>query len=317
MSLLWDDTWHRLLNWTPGSGQAELLAAQILAAEGYEGIDPVHPMGGPDGGKDIVCRRGGKQVVGAVYFPRGQQTFSAIRSKFESDLRAAQERADAEGIAFVTNQELRDSERAQLSETWPGCVEILHLARLTGILDRPDFEGVRAQFLGIEAGASGRGGDGGSGTIVGNRGTVIGGRGGQGGVAGRGGNGGSGQVTGDNALIIGGDGGDAGGADGRGGSGARGPTERYGFDTSLWGYGGGGAGADAPEYRRRIDILAQVRQEYLDKFPDRAPYINAGIDAVPVDWVNQRMDELAEGWHVSWGAAGYVLPPLPTAGGES
>src|SRR5205809_1015361 len=89
-------------------------------------------------------------------------------------------------------------------------------------------------------GSTFRGGSGGDGIIFGDRGTVIGGKGGRGGTGGSGGHGGSGTVFGDDGVVIGGDGADAGGEDGRAGRGARGPTERYGFDTSMWGFGRGG-----------------------------------------------------------------------------
>lgn len=294
-----------------GPGPAERLAAQVLLAEGFEGVDPSHPLGGPDGGKDLVCRRADTRFVGAVYFPRGQQPFTDVRSKFESDLRAAQERSDAEGFIFVTNQELRLAERRTLQDLWPERVELFHLERVAAILDQPALDGVRRQFLGIARDSGGRGGDGGSGTVVGDRGVVVGGRGGRGGAFGRGGDGGGGTVIGDDARVIGGDGGDSGSADGRGGCAARGPTERYGFDTPLWGYGRGGRGGDAPEYIRRLELLTRIREEYLSRFPGDAPYIAAGIDVVPVDWVNQRLDELGEAWHVAWGLEGYELPALP------
>jgi len=157
---------------------------------------------------------------------------------------------------------------------------------------------------------SGHGGEGGGGTIVGNRGTVIGGRGGNGGASGSGGKGGSGFIQGDDGLIIGGDGGDSGTADGRGGRGARGPTERLGFSTSTWGFGRGGTGRNHPEYDRRVNVLREVRNEYISKFPLDAPFIEAGIDQVPTDWVNQRLTELGEPWRVQLGHDGYVLPNL-------
>ena len=53
----------------------------------------------------------------------------------------------------------------------------------------------------------GMGGAGGGGEIIGDRGTIIGGRGGDGGAEGIGGKGGSGFVKGNDELIIGGDGG--------------------------------------------------------------------------------------------------------------
>ncbi|MFI6678216.1 hypothetical protein [Kribbella sp. NPDC050470] len=313
MSKRWDETWHRLREWTSGQVQAERLAVQILLAERFMEVDPSHPLGGRDGGKDVVCVRDGVRFIGGFYFPRGEQSFVDIKSKFTSDLMAARERNDAEAFVFVTNQELRLAEREILKAAWPDRVTLYHLERVTGLLDQPALVGIRAQFLNIDDEASGRGGDGGSGTISGNRGTVIGGNAGRGGTGGSGGHGGSGTVVGDDALVIGGDGGDAGGGrgDGRGGRGARGPTERYGFDTSVWGFGRGGRGPDTPEYTRRVGVLTQIRQEYLDRFAEDAPYSLAGIGAVPIAWVNQRLDELDEGWHVLWGDEGYVLPQLP------
>jgi hypothetical protein len=156
----------------------------------------------------------------------------------------------------------------------------------------------------------GVGGDGGGGTVIGKRGTVMGGRGGDGGVSGLGGKGGSGFIHGDDGLIIGGDGGSAATTDGRGGRGARGPTERLGFSTELWGYGRGGSAPNHPEYNRRINLLIQIRSEYLSKFPFDDPYIQAGIDPIPIDWINQRLTELCEPWTVKRGDLGYVLPAL-------
>ncbi len=156
----------------------------------------------------------------------------------------------------------------------------------------------------------GRGGEGGSGTIVGNRGTIIGGRGGDGGIAGFGGKGGGGTIKGDDGMIIGGDGGSCPTPEGRGGQGARGPTERFGFSTNIWGFGRGGSGSNHPEYNRRLDLLQTIRSEYMDKFPDEVAYMEAGVDQVPVDWINQRLVELNESWQIQLGTSGYLLPPL-------
>ena len=49
-----DETWMRLQTWTKGQKPAERLAAHILSTEGYQSIDPSHPLGGRDGIKDIV-----------------------------------------------------------------------------------------------------------------------------------------------------------------------------------------------------------------------------------------------------------------------
>jgi hypothetical protein len=63
----WDETWHRLLVWTNGQGPSERLAHQVLLQDGYADLDPSHPLGGPDGGKDAICTKGGKKWVLAVY----------------------------------------------------------------------------------------------------------------------------------------------------------------------------------------------------------------------------------------------------------
>jgi hypothetical protein len=158
--------------------------------------------------------------------------------------------------------------------------------------------------------SQGIGGEGGSGIIVGNRGTIIGGKGGDAGVSGFGGNGGSGLVLGDDGVVIGGDGGSGATADGRGGRAPLGPTARLGFPTGTWGFGAGGIGANAPEYNRRLQLLMKYCDEFKAKFPERACFVNAGIDRVPLDWINQRLIEENELWSVDVGPDGYVLPPL-------
>lgn len=157
---------------------------------------------------------------------------------------------------------------------------------------------------------NGIGGDGGSGKIRGNRGEVIGGKGGRGGVSGTGGKGGGGDVEGDDATIVGGDGGDAASEDGRGGRGAMSPLERMGHPTDMWVYGRGGAAANDPEYDRRIKLLKQIRLEYLKQFSDMIPFVEAGVEQVPINWVNKRLEELNEKWEVAISEGGYILPPL-------
>jgi hypothetical protein len=68
---------------------SERLAAQLLLFDGYEGVDPSHPLGGRDGGEDILCTRDGRRCLAAVYFPRGQQKFREIKSKFRGDFQKA------------------------------------------------------------------------------------------------------------------------------------------------------------------------------------------------------------------------------------
>ena len=46
-----------LRDWRYGQTQAERLAAALLHLEGFEAVDPQHPLGGPDGLKDSCAAR--------------------------------------------------------------------------------------------------------------------------------------------------------------------------------------------------------------------------------------------------------------------
>lgn len=152
MTSRWDETWHRLRGWTNGQGPSERLAAQILISEDFTDLDPSHPLGGPDSGKDAVARKDDQRWLMAVYFPRGQQGFQNIKEKFLGDLTGVAAN-NAHAMAFVTNQELTLGQRETLkaaAESVP--IEIYHLERITAILDTPPMAGVRKQFLGIDFG---------------------------------------------------------------------------------------------------------------------------------------------------------------------
>ena len=144
------ETWHRLLEWDKGQAPAERLAAVVLLSDGFRNVDPSHPLGGRDGLKDMILTNNGTKWIGAVYFPRGQQVFSDIKSKFEHDLEGVKQNK-ANGIVFVTNQELRLSERKELTEINDDIdVQIYHLERLATLLNSPANYGVRMEFLDIE-----------------------------------------------------------------------------------------------------------------------------------------------------------------------
>lgn len=120
--------------------------------EGYTDVDPSHPLGGPDGGRDLKCMREGARWIAAVYFPRGQKVFAEIKAKFSSDLMKASEH-EAEGFLFLTNQELRLAEREDLYERTRDVgfeVGILHLERISTLLGSPRYYGIRLEFLDIE-----------------------------------------------------------------------------------------------------------------------------------------------------------------------
>jgi hypothetical protein len=118
--------------------------------EKFESVDPSHPLGGRDGIKDIICKKGGSKFIAACYFPRGQQTFGIIKKKFSDDLEGVLKNG-ADGIAFITNQELTLSEREELSELIKDKeVEIYHLERIAAILGQPVNYGIRLAYLDIE-----------------------------------------------------------------------------------------------------------------------------------------------------------------------
>jgi hypothetical protein len=146
----WDETWHRLRDWTNGSAPSERLAAQILLHEGYQDLDPSHPLGGRDGTKDAVCKKNGQKWLIAVSFSRGERKFNSLKKKFLKELKGV-EPNKADALAFVTNQELRLAERDDLCKAaQPIPVELFHLERITTILDTPEMKGVRKQFLQID-----------------------------------------------------------------------------------------------------------------------------------------------------------------------
>lgn len=144
------ETWHRLLEWDRGQAPSERLAAIILSNGGFKNVDPSHPLGGKDGLKDMVLSFESKRWIGGVYFPRGQQEFSDIKLKFTHDLEGVKKNG-ANGFAFITNQELRLSERKALSEVDENIdTQIYHLERIASLLNTPPFYGVRMEFLDIE-----------------------------------------------------------------------------------------------------------------------------------------------------------------------
>ena len=97
-----DETRHRLLEWTASSALAEQLAAQIVLDQKFTDYQPSHPQGGPDGGKDALCKRNRKRWIVAVYFPLGQRRFSTIAKKFRHDFAGVAKNA-AKGMVFVIN----------------------------------------------------------------------------------------------------------------------------------------------------------------------------------------------------------------------
>lgn len=97
-----------------------------------------------------LCEFYGFKWIGAVYFPKGQQNFSAIKKKYRHDLEGVY-RNGAKGIAFITNQELSLMERKTLEETDEALdVRIYHLERIANILNMLKMYGIRLEYLEIE-----------------------------------------------------------------------------------------------------------------------------------------------------------------------
>ena len=115
--------------------------------EGFESVDPQHPLGGPDETKDILARKAGKKWIGAAYFPPTPKSFAEIKKKFGDDFGGVQKNR-ASGFAFFVNQRLSVSERKELiSEAHDIEIELYHVERVASILDAPKGCGIRLQYL--------------------------------------------------------------------------------------------------------------------------------------------------------------------------
>jgi fido (protein-threonine AMPylation protein) len=138
-----------LRDWRNGPLQAERLCAGLLHIEGFESVDPQAPLGGPDGTKDLLCRKDGKKWTGAAYFPPTSPSEAAIKKKFKGDLKGvAKNKAD--GLVFLVNEPLSISQRSfRIKSAEPIPVVIYHLERIRALLDSPKGYGLRLEYLRI------------------------------------------------------------------------------------------------------------------------------------------------------------------------
>lgn len=144
-----DETWARLKEWTGGQKASERLSGHILRADGFESIDPSHPLGGKDDLKDIISKKDDKNWVCGCYFPRRQQRFTQIKKKFNDDLKGAIKH-NSDGFVFITNQQISVKEREILSKlNVDKETEIYHIERVTSLLNSPICYGIRLEFLDI------------------------------------------------------------------------------------------------------------------------------------------------------------------------
>lgn len=147
-------TRNALINWGNGSAEGEYLAAAILLIEDYESVDPSHPQGGPDLGKDLKCQKEGLIFVGACYFPPDstQKKFTDLRNKFKADLKGVKKHGP-DGFLFLTNMKVSLKERKTLEalaqkDRLKVC-NIYHLEKIRALLDSPLGYGAREKFLAI------------------------------------------------------------------------------------------------------------------------------------------------------------------------
>jgi len=143
-----DETWYRLKEWTKGSKEAERLASQTLRFEGFKFLDPSHPLGGPDQGKDIICHKDDKTFLIAVSFSKNDLSWSKLKKKFTDDLKNLKEQ---QGFIFFSNQEISVTKRQELKNIDSEIeIDIYHLERISQALNSPSCYGVRLEFLDID-----------------------------------------------------------------------------------------------------------------------------------------------------------------------
>ncbi len=117
--------------------------------EGYERVDPQHPLGGPDGKKDILFRRDNNIWIAACYFPTTEPNWAAVKKKFADDLGGVKSN-NAAGIAFFVNQQLTIGDRKELAGlAMPVEADVYHLERMVGLLNSAKGCGLRLQYLHI------------------------------------------------------------------------------------------------------------------------------------------------------------------------
>src|SRR5688572_6763491 len=130
-------TESELRDWRYGQTQAERLVAALLHLEGFENVDPQHPLGGPDGLKDVRCRKDGISWIAAAYFPPTHATVSEIKAKFTHDFAGVASNS-ADAFAFFVNQPLTVGERQTiLGQAGQTRAELYHLERIRSLLDSP------------------------------------------------------------------------------------------------------------------------------------------------------------------------------------
>jgi hypothetical protein len=101
----------------------EQMCRSVLALDPhYSDVRPRHPMGGPDGGRDIEALFDGDRIAyGAVGFHNGandsDEQKRRIRAKFSSDLASAlNAKPDLKVFAFLTNLHFTMGDQSEMKE---------------------------------------------------------------------------------------------------------------------------------------------------------------------------------------------------------
>lgn len=138
-----------LSHWEVGPTAAERLCADVLRLEGFDKVDPQSPLGGGDGGKDILCEKDGLTFVAACHFPHETISFAHSKRKFLEDLEAALKHG-RDAFVFMTNQPLTPADRTELEKEAAARGQrcrIMHREHLRVILDSPQGYAVRYRHL--------------------------------------------------------------------------------------------------------------------------------------------------------------------------
>jgi hypothetical protein len=122
----------------------ERLAADVLNALGYSGVEPMAPRGGADGGRDLKFRSGQAEGIAFVTLDK------KIRDKFKRDL-AKQEKGEGH-IALFCNVDVTPSlklaftrDALEIGYT----LEVFDLERLRSLLDT-SLKDIRKRYLGFD-----------------------------------------------------------------------------------------------------------------------------------------------------------------------
>jgi hypothetical protein len=138
----------------------EQMCLSLLAIDKrFTNVQPRHPRGGPDGGRDIVATfKGAMKALGAIGFVNQANDSNPhktkAKNKFNSDLEAAlRAEPGLQAFVFFTNVSLTASEKQELvgaaNTKGIGHCEIFDRERMRIALDGADGLAIRFQFLSI------------------------------------------------------------------------------------------------------------------------------------------------------------------------